>query len=71
MPKPATTLHWITERAARHGVTLLDRTDADTEHERSELLAGIRANPSTIAPKYFYDALGCALFEAICELPEY
>ena len=23
------------------------------------------------APKYFYDALGCALFGAICELPEY
>jgi len=71
MPKPATTLHWITERAARHGVTLLDRTDSDSERERSELLAGIRANPSTIAPKYFYDGLGCALFEAICELPEY
>jgi dimethylhistidine N-methyltransferase len=71
MPKPATTLHWITERAARHGVTLLDRTDADPEREHSDLLAGIRANPSTIAPKYFYDALGCALFEAICELPEY
>jgi dimethylhistidine N-methyltransferase len=27
--------------------------------------------PAVIPPKYFYDALGCALFGAICELPEY
>lgn len=29
------------------------------------------AAPATIAPKYFYDPLGCALYAAICELPEY
>ncbi len=29
-----------------------------------------RAAP-LIAPKFFYDALGARLFEAICELPEY
>jgi len=39
--------------------------------EREELLAGLLAQPAAIPPKYFYDALGCALFEAICELPEY
>jgi dimethylhistidine N-methyltransferase len=71
MAKPVTTLHWITERAARHGVTLLDRLDRDPEGERASLLAGILAHPATIAPKYFYDGLGCALFEAICALPEY
>lgn len=38
---------------------------------RAELLAGLRAKPAHIAPKYFYDALGSRLFEAICELPEY
>jgi dimethylhistidine N-methyltransferase len=27
--------------------------------------------PATIPPKYFYDRLGCALYGAICELPEY
>ena len=71
MPKPATTLHWITERAARHDVTLLNRFDPDSAAERAALLAGLFATPATISPKYFYDALGCMLFEAICALPEY
>lgn len=35
------------------------------------LLAGLRADPPAIPPRYFYDALGSRLFEAICELPEY
>jgi len=71
MPKPATTLHWITERAARHGVTLLDRVEPNAEEDRAGLVAGIFGSPATIAPKYFYDGLGCALFEAICALPQY
>lgn len=71
MAKPATTLHWITERAARHGVTLLDRLDPDPAQERAALLAGIFATPAAISPKYLYDGLGCALFEVICALPEY
>ena len=29
------------------------------------------ARPPSIPPKYFYDRLGCALYGAICELPEY
>jgi dimethylhistidine N-methyltransferase len=37
----------------------------------AELLAGLNAPAPFIAPKYFYDALGSKLFEAICELPEY
>ena len=32
---------------------------------------GCRRRLAAIPPKYFYDALGCALFGAICELPEY
>ncbi len=32
---------------------------------------GLTASPKTLLPKYFYDALGSKLFEAICELPEY
>jgi len=36
-----------------------------------ELRAGLAAPQARIAPKFFYDALGCKLFEAICELPEY
>ncbi len=36
-----------------------------------ELRATLQAAPPTIAPKYLYDARGCALYEAITELPEY
>jgi dimethylhistidine N-methyltransferase len=50
---------------------MVDRLVRDPAAERRSLGAGLRASPATIAPKYFYDALGCALFGAICELPEY
>ncbi len=36
-----------------------------------DLLAGLREQPRKVPPKYFYDAAGSALFERICELPEY
>jgi dimethylhistidine N-methyltransferase len=39
--------------------------------ERAALVDGLFAPAAAIPPKYFYDALGCALFDAICELPEY
>ena len=42
-----------------------------TRTEWRELVDGLYAPAATIAPKYFYDALGCALFQTICELPEY
>ncbi|HXH41359.1 MAG TPA: L-histidine N(alpha)-methyltransferase, partial [Thermoanaerobaculia bacterium] len=31
---------------------------------------GLTATPKFLFPHYFYDALGSALFSAICELPE-
>ena len=37
----------------------------------AELTAGLEAQPRTISPKFFYDARGSELFEAICRLPEY
>jgi len=37
----------------------------------ANVLAGLRETPKRIAPVYFYDALGSALFDQICELPEY
>ncbi len=37
----------------------------------SELRASLAAAQPFIAPKFFYDRLGSALFAAICELPEY
>jgi dimethylhistidine N-methyltransferase len=36
-----------------------------------DVLAGLAQPQKELPPKYFYDARGCALFEAICELPEY
>lgn len=44
---------------------------ADDAALRDELILGLRAPTPQIAPKFFYDELGCRLFEAITELPEY
>jgi len=35
------------------------------------VLLGLSRRPRRIPPKFFYDARGSRLFEAICELPEY
>ncbi len=44
---------------------------ADREEFRRDVLAGLAARPRAIPAKYLYDARGSALFDAICELPEY
>lgn len=36
-----------------------------------DVIAGMGCTPKALSPKYFYDARGSALFEAICDLPEY
>jgi dimethylhistidine N-methyltransferase len=36
-----------------------------------DMLAALQAQTRAISPKYFYDSRGSALFDAICELPEY
>ena len=36
-----------------------------------DLLTALAHEPRRISPKYFYDAAGSALFDRICELPEY
>ena len=51
-------------------VTLYDyhpRRDAMSE----EVLSGLQERQKTLPCKYFYDERGSALFDAICELPEY
>lgn len=50
---------------------IIDRLKIDVAAERKKLIAGLRATPATIEPKYFYDELGCALYAAICRLDEY
>ncbi len=43
----------------------------DTGRFLDDVMAGLSRPQKTLPPKYFYDAHGCALFEAICGLPEY
>lgn len=50
---------------------ILDRTPVDRGDERAQVIAGLLASPAHFSPKYFYDELGCALYGAICQLPEY
>jgi dimethylhistidine N-methyltransferase len=50
---------------------ILERLVRDPAGERAALVAGLAATPAAVPPKFFYDALGCALFGAICVLPEY
>ena len=37
----------------------------------AEVIDGLSRQPKSIPPKFFYDAKGSQLFDAICELPEY
>ena len=45
------------------------------ETERLQFMHDMRTalsqTPKRISPKYFYDQAGSALFDRICELPEY
>jgi dimethylhistidine N-methyltransferase len=36
-----------------------------------DVVAGLSGRQKTLSPKYFYDAVGSELFEAICRVPEY
>ncbi|WP_392353753.1 L-histidine N(alpha)-methyltransferase [Brevundimonas sp. LF-1] len=49
------------------------RGESYDEHEafRRDLVAGLAARPKSLPPKWFYDARGSDLFEAITRLPEY
>jgi dimethylhistidine N-methyltransferase len=67
--------HRGAERTAQRGYRLINRMIGplrpQARTEWATLVDGLMATPALIEPKYFYDALGCTLFQAICELPEY
>ncbi|MFI5031217.1 MAG: L-histidine N(alpha)-methyltransferase [Reyranellales bacterium] len=44
---------------------------ADREEFRRAVLDGLSARPRALPAKFLYDARGSALFDEICELPEY
>ena len=51
-----------------------DVSDYDTAFSSvflRDMQDALRMSPRAISPKYFYDAPGSALFDRICELPEY
>jgi dimethylhistidine N-methyltransferase len=43
----------------------------ETSDLLSDVIAGLSNNPRSLPCKYFYDERGAALFQKICELPEY
>jgi len=53
------------ERFALHDAATSPNDFAD------DVRRGLTATPKFLLPHYFYDALGSALFSAVCELPEY
>ncbi|MDR6935450.1 ergothioneine biosynthesis protein EgtB [Luteibacter sp. 3190] len=55
-------------RLARDGGTA---PDGDRLAFLRDTLAGLSSAPKTFSPKYFYDATGSELFEAICRTAEY
>ena len=48
-----------------------DRDVADRDDFRRSVLSGLGGSPRAIPAKFLYDVRGSALFDAICELPEY
>jgi dimethylhistidine N-methyltransferase len=51
-------------------VTVLDLEPVSADF-LAEVLAGLSSSPPTLPCKFFYDECGAALFQKICELPEY
>jgi len=45
--------------------------EPQTDSFREEALHGLRSEPKTLPSKFFYDARGSELFDAICETDEY
>ncbi|MDT7541237.1 MAG: hypothetical protein QOE33_1141 [Acidobacteriota bacterium] len=56
---------------ARLRLHALAREDDSRGHFADDVRRGLTSQPKRLFPKYFYDALGSQLFEAICLLPEY
>jgi L-histidine Nalpha-methyltransferase len=57
-----------------HPLTALQPASAPppaTSDLRSDVIAGLSSDPRALPCKYFYDERGTALFQKICELPEY
>jgi dimethylhistidine N-methyltransferase len=49
----------------------LQRIESPTADFATDVRAGLTATPKSLPPRWFYDDVGSALFDAICFLPEY
>lgn len=58
--QPSSRLRWVTLSSAQ--------AHAD---EGADVVGGLRQTPKTLPCRYFYNDRGSALFEQICDLPEY
>ena len=57
-----------------HDMTFKQPNDGDAQKpfdDHQAIIEGLLKASASIAPKYFYDALGCRLFEVITLLPAY
>jgi dimethylhistidine N-methyltransferase len=58
-------------RLAEDAGAAVTEVEGSTEAFRRDVLQGLARTPKSIPPKWFYDARGSDLFEAITDLPEY
>ncbi len=58
-------------RLARDVSATRGESDAWDAGFAADVVAGLSARQKNLSPKYFYDATGSDLFEAICRTPEY
>src|SRR5579863_2375480 len=54
-----------------HVASLEQSGESQAAEFLGDVVAGLGAQPKRLSPKYFYDAAGSELFEAITRLPEY
>lgn len=58
-------------KALHRATCHMDDQSTEEADMRAEVWAGLEGRPKRLPSKYFYDARGSALFEAICAQPEY
>lgn len=71
VPRPGAAPWPRHDRRLPEAPRLVTRGLPEPAAERRRLRAGLLGPEARIDPKYFYDSRGCALFSAICGLPEY
>ena len=59
------------ENGYNAGMSTLFQLDDEARGFAEDVRRGLGGRPKMLPPKYFYDALGSQLFEAICQLPWY